>query len=133
MYTYGAAALAGWGADLDAAREDQEGYYGKLFFVSWWTLSSLFDARKAASAYLREHADLLGPESAALLRQAANLYESEANLLGRTFTQRDVFLGHWTGKGIGDWSADVRRSEIFWPAPPQLKCRLLLQSGKRSL
>jgi hypothetical protein len=110
-YRHGAIALSSWANDISQASPDQGEYYGRLFFVSWWTFNSLFDARITAPAFLREHADLFGEEPAALVRQAANLYGEEIELLVRTFRERDVFLGPWTGKKIEDWTEEVRRCE----------------------
>jgi hypothetical protein len=110
-YGYGSNAFATWASDILNADPSQGEYYGKLYFVGWWTFNCLFDARLTAGPFLREHADLLSTEAGAAVRQAANLYDDEVALLKRTFTQRDVFFGPWSGKSIEDWTRDVRDEE----------------------
>jgi len=110
-YRYGSAALSAWAADIEHASADQGDFYGKLFFVSWWTFSSLFDARRVAPIFLRDHAGLLPGDAGALVVEAACIYDDELPLLMRAFAQRDVFLGGWSGKSIADWTPEVRQNE----------------------
>jgi hypothetical protein len=110
-YRYGRHALAGWASDLAAAEPSMGDYYAKLFQASWWTFDCLFDARVAASIFLRAKADLLPAEAAEYVREAAAIYEQEKDVLMRPFGSRDLFLGPWTGKSIADWTPDVRHAE----------------------
>jgi hypothetical protein len=110
-YRYGEIALKAWASDLGQTDGSNGDYYGKLFFVSWWNFNCLYDARRAASEYLREHAGLLPEAFRELVRKAAGIYDEERGLLGRTYRERDIFFGPWTGKSIADWTLDVKSRE----------------------
>ncbi len=106
-YHYGKYAFAKWADDIahydDYTQEERE----KLHTVSCWNYCSLWDARMAAAAFLRENLDL------ADLAPAADLYSREANLLYATSVERkEAFYGSWTGKSIADWTPEVRRREV---------------------
>ncbi len=110
-YWYGDAALSTWIEDLGQVDELTEKERELLFFVSWWNFDSLFDARLAAVSFLQESAAVLKGESHEALKRAATLYQQEVNLLGSVFTEKNAFLGPWSGKSTKDWSADVQQSE----------------------
>jgi hypothetical protein len=110
-YLLGDAALRGWAHDLGHAMDDPNADRNLLFFVSWWCLDSLYDARGAAARFLAAHADDLGSEAAPALRRAADCYAREQRLLQRVFDERTAFLGPWSGKTIADWTDDVRARE----------------------
>lgn len=106
-YRYGKYAFAKWAEDIahydDYSQEELE----KLHFVSWWNFCSLWDARMAAAAFLRQNLDL------ADLAAATDLYAREADLLFRTSNERkEAFHGPWSGKSIADWTPEVRQREI---------------------
>jgi len=110
-YRHGERALMSWGSDLTQSQENQGDYYSKLFFVSWWNLSSMHDARGSAVEYLNSHADLLPEAGREAVLKAAELYAEEQKLASRTYTNGDVFLAPWTGKGITDWTPEVKMRE----------------------
>lgn len=45
------------------------------------------------------------------MRSVNEIYQKQLQLLGRTFTKRDVFLGPWTGQTIESWDSEVRKNE----------------------
>jgi hypothetical protein len=111
-YWYGDSALVQWMDDLSRAPEWSPEVQGSLFFAGWWNAETLMDARACAASYLLAHAGALeGPAHEALLR-AADLYRQEADLIAPSFTDHSIFLGPWTGKGIADWTPEVRAREI---------------------
>lgn len=106
-YHYGKYAFSKWADDIahydDYTREERE----KLFFVSWWNLDCLYDARVAAETFLRRNLDL------ADLAGTADLYLEEVKVLHQNSVEyKEAFLGPWTGKSIDDWTPDVRQREI---------------------
>jgi len=113
-YWHGTTALAKWAEDIGRAEELTDEERGTVFFVTWWNFEGLFDARRNAGPYLRRVAPLFEPEAAAALQRAADLYDREAGVLGRSFEKRNAFLGPWTGQmgeNITRWTDDVRRNE----------------------
>jgi hypothetical protein len=100
-----------WGEDIGRYANLTEEERGLLFFVSWWNFQCLADARRHAGPFLRQIAPLLRQAARPALDRAAALYEREASVLGRSFMHRDAFLGPWTGKGLNDWTQEVRRRE----------------------
>lgn len=106
-YHYGKYALAKWADDIahydDYSQEERE----KLFFVNWWTMDCLYDARVAAQSFLRQNMDI------ADLSKAADLYQREVQAVHQvSVAAKEAFLGPWTGKSIADWTPKVRRREI---------------------
>ncbi len=114
-YWFGAAALARWAEDIGNFDHWTEEEREKLLFVSWWTFQNLADARTHASAFLRQVAPLFRQAARPALEAAVHAYNRETNLIGRSFVNKDVFLGPWTGKSLNDWTSEVRahEQEIF--------------------
>jgi hypothetical protein len=112
-YWYGASALDRWADDLAKAGDLSDVDRKKLFDASWWTLDCLNDARLAGATYVRQNAQLLGPEARAALDRAAGLLDQEVQATAVTFVRKDVFLGPWTGKTVADWTPEVRRNEVL--------------------
>lgn len=110
-YWHGSEAFVHWAEDIGLYDTLTEGEQGFLFFVSWWNFTSLADCRRHAGPFLRQTIPLVRQATRAGLERAAALYEREADLLARTYVQKDVFLGHWTGKTLNDWTAEVRENE----------------------
>jgi len=107
-YLYGEAALRGWAEDLGRAGDLDGRDRNQLFFCSWWTFDGLWDARKAAAAFLDAAAETFEGDGRAAVERAAALYREDAAALEAA--QGD-FLGPWTGKNVADWSAEVRSRE----------------------
>jgi len=113
VFFYGAEAYEQWTADIDQSDKLSASDRKRLFDVSNWNFNCLNDARRAAVVYLKSSA--LKVESASakqLLLNAAAIYDQLATLTARPWVERDVFLGPWSGKTIGDWTTDVRGREI---------------------
>jgi hypothetical protein len=109
QYHYGDAALSEWANDLTRVEGLSEDQRKNLFFASWWNYTSLHDGRLAGAKFLRDAASVL-PEAADPLKLAADAYSEQADHLGRIFDPKDAFFG-WSGKGIGEWTDDVRTRE----------------------
>jgi hypothetical protein len=84
----------------------------KMFHPSWWTFSSLADARAAAAKYVRDVAETLPPDARPALLRAADLYDQAAKVAGSIFVTRDAFLGPWSGKTFEQWDDATRQREI---------------------
>lgn len=110
-YWHGPLALRKWADDIGLYDSLTEEERAKLFFVSWWNLDALADARKHAGPFLKQVMPLFPGSAHGALACAADLYEQEAELLIATFSNKDAFLGPWSGKGIADWTPDVRKRE----------------------
>jgi len=110
-YWYGDAAYAHWIGDLGTVDELTGLERGLLFFVNHWNYSSLADARQAASRFLKAEAPLFEGDARAALERAAAAYEEECQLLAEPFRTKGAFLGPWSGKGIADWTPEVRKRE----------------------
>jgi hypothetical protein len=110
-YWHGDAAYAKWIDDSRDVSPLTKEERDLLFFVGHWNFCSLADARAAAAAFLKENAPLLSDEARGAVLRAAALYETEGELLGRAFRDKDAFLGMWSGKTIGDWTDAVRARE----------------------
>ncbi|MHC4561400.1 MAG: hypothetical protein ACYS8X_01355 [Planctomycetota bacterium] len=111
-YLWGDVAFTAWAADIRDATTFDEDKQGPLFFANWWCFEILVDARNSASAFLREYADAANNRQAeAHLRKAADLYQQEGQLLGAFYGTKDGFMGPWSGKGIDDWTDEVRQRE----------------------
>ena len=112
-YLYGRAAYDGWIADLSNVDGLDEKEAAKLFFVNWWAMNTLIDARAAAALFLREWAGLFDTAVADPIGRAADRYEKLAQFLGdRVYGVKDCFLGLCPGKSIDDWTDAVRKCEI---------------------
>ena len=109
-YYLGSAALQRWRSDLLEWSSLTPAQQQEMFHPHWWTFDSLYDARLSAQRFLQTAADTF-PEHAAALRAIADIYAQETTFLARSFQQKDVFLGPWTGKQSVDWSDDVRTME----------------------
>lgn len=110
-YWHGTAALAHWSEDIGRFDSLSEEERGMLFFVSWWNFGCLADARHQAAPFLRQVMPLFGQKAKPILERAAAVYTEETGQLGRTFLQKDVFMGPWTGKNLNDWTESVREQE----------------------
>ena len=110
-YLYGDAAYAQWIADLGATAGFLEEQRGAVFFLGWWSFSTLLDARLAATAFLRDHLGALGEEARRELQRALDTYEREVALLQRPFREGGAFLGAWSGKSLEHWTPEVRERE----------------------
>ncbi|MFT3786839.1 MAG: hypothetical protein QM770_11845 [Tepidisphaeraceae bacterium] len=56
-------------------------------------------------------APLFSGEERQALDQVQKLYQESGQLALRTFRDRDVFLGPWSGKKVEDWTKEVRERE----------------------
>jgi len=110
-YWLGEMALTRWSEDLSLSSTLSEKKREKLFFVSWWNLDCMADARRAAVVFLEEHLNLFLGTRQEALRRAMKHYEQEAGILTAVFAHRDAFLGPWSGKSLSDWTPGVRRRE----------------------
>lgn len=113
-YLYGEAALAQWARDLalpDTPGGLTEKETKELFFLNWWNFSQWTDARQAAAKFLANAAKELGGHAGAELRCPAWGCNAESEDLGSVYASKDAFLGPWSGKGIKDWTAEVRKRE----------------------
>jgi hypothetical protein len=111
-----------------------------LFFVSWWVFDVFADARQAAIRFLDEHATEFDGAARRGIAGAADLYRQEREIIARAFSEKNAFLGPWSGKTITDWTSDVRQREaqmlgqcrtieeraISWPRPGRANERGLL-------
>jgi hypothetical protein len=111
-YWYGRAALLKWREDLQHLDHLDPESRKLLFFVNWWVFDSLADARAAAERFLRRNAEFFFGRQHWHLLQAADLLSEEARLLRHTLTEKQMFLGPWTGKNADQWTATVREREI---------------------
>jgi len=111
LYLLGEDALSQWAEDIGNWDKWSEEERGNLFFVSWWCFTSLLDARRQAAPFLNEHADLFEENIGARIRKAAAVFGEEARLLDDVFTSKEAFLGPWSGKGISEWTPEVRARE----------------------
>ena len=108
-FLYGHRAYDRWIADLenaDPAKDD------KLFQPNWWTFDGLNDARATAARYLKAVAPEMHEGARPHLLKAAEIYEKLAKQTGSIFEKQDAFIGPWTGKKYGDWTAEVRAREV---------------------
>lgn len=111
-YWYGRAALLKWREDLQHSDSYDAEQRKLLFFVNWWCFDSLMDARAAAERFLRRNSEyFIGSQHLHLL-QAAALYSEEARLLRGILTEKQAFLGPWTGKGFEHWTPTTRLREM---------------------
>jgi hypothetical protein len=95
----GRAALRAWIRGLElhetlAAKVDP----GRLLFYNLWAYKHLYDARRAAARFLREHAATYPTAQDALL-QAAGLYQQEADLLGAAYDDPGTYVGSFEDLG----------------------------------
>ena len=110
-YWYGRAALHKWHEDILQAEPLDTDTRKLLFFVNWWNFDSLADARAAAERFLRRNAGFFLGRPHRHLLLAADLFAEEARILRRTLSEKQSFLGPWTGKGFDQWTAVVRTRE----------------------
>jgi hypothetical protein len=90
-YWYGRAALEHWIADVrgDVGTEGEDNW--TLRHVCLFNLRTMHDARKAAVTYLEGSAELLGGAETEALRRAAEVYASEADMLGDLLADEECF------------------------------------------
>lgn len=106
-YRYGKYAFTKWADDIAHYDEYSQEEREKLFFVSWWNMDCLYDARIAAESFLRQNLDITD------LSKAAHLYRQEVKTLHQvSVVAKEAFLGPWSGKSIADWTPEVRLREI---------------------
>lgn len=97
-------AVGGWANLADEQRNN-------LFFVSWWCYDSLIDARAAGLRFLLGAESIIDVGAREDLFRAASALEREVKLLETAFTEKNAFLGPWSGKTQADWTEDVRMRE----------------------
>ena len=106
-------AYTAWATDIRNAATFDDEQQGPLFFANWWCFEILVDARNSAAVFLREYADAAGDDQAAThIRTAADLYQQEGQLLGAFYGTKDAFMAPWSGKGLKDWTDEVRQREL---------------------
>ena len=106
-YHYGEHALAKWAVDIAHYDDYSQEERNVLYSVSSWNARSLWDARMAATSFLRQNLDL------ADLAPPTDLYSQEASLLYRASVElKEAFHGHGFGKSIADWTPEIRQREI---------------------
>jgi hypothetical protein len=117
-YFYGDAAYAQWIADLESVDDLDAEQQGQLFHCNWWNVDCLYSARTHAQGYLKEIAAQVDGETANALLRAAAYYQEWCRAFRATMAQpgqreghKRAFLGPWTGKGIAQWSEEVRANE----------------------
>ena len=115
-YWYGAAAFEHWISDVLHPEGEAD---GPLFFVNWWNMDVLVDARKQASLWLEDVAPLLGESPATGLREAASIYAEEHRMLWRAWGEENAFdgeAGKWGQAGyrrrIAEVLGDARDLEL---------------------
>jgi hypothetical protein len=110
-FWFGRAALHKWHEDLQQADRLDAEARKLLFFVNWWNFDSLADARAAAERFLRRNADLFIGRPHRHLLLAAELFAEEVRSLRHILTEKQAFLGPWTGRTSDQWTAAVRTRE----------------------
>ncbi len=113
-YLYGEEAYTRWIADLGRVGELDAQKQGQLFHATWWNIDCWHSARSNAQSYLKELAAQLDGESANALLRAAGCYDEQCRRFHATMAPHGdsmAFLGPWTGKGIAQWSDEVRANE----------------------
>ena len=111
-YWFGRAALLKWREDLQHCESFDTEQRKLLFFVNWWVFDALADARAAAVRLLRRNAEyFLGSQHRHLLL-ASGLYNEEACMLRGILSEKQSFLGPWTGKGFEHWTPATRLREM---------------------
>jgi len=106
-YLYGDAALHAWLHDLSAADDLPKKKKEVFFRLNGWNYRSLKDARAAASAFLKEHASLLGDEARTALGRAVELYQDELDYLDRwEKTHRS-----WSVESVDAWTDRIRNRQ----------------------
>ena len=85
---------------------------GRLLFFHLWNFGNLYDARRAAAGFLREHATIYPSAQEALLR-ASDLYRQEADALGATYEDENTYPGACGGGALdaSRWTPGMRRRE----------------------
>ena len=111
-FWFGRAALHKWHEDLHRAEQLDPEVRKLLFFVNWWNFDSLADARAAAERFLRRNAEFLTGSPHRHLHLAADLFAEEARTLRHILTEKQAFLGPWTGRNVDQWTAIVRTREM---------------------
>jgi len=106
-YFYGDAALHAWLQDLSNADDLPKKKREVFFRLNNWNYRSLKDARAAASAFLEEHASLLGDETRTALGRAAELYQDELDDLER----REKTHRSWSVESVDAWTDQIRKGQ----------------------
>ena len=108
----GETAYEKWLDDVSSVSDLTPGLLDRLFFVNWWTLTSLADARQAAATFLERHREALGPTGRNAFGRAAGHYRSMAKLGAQLIREKQIFRGRWTGTTrLEQWTDDVRSRE----------------------
>jgi hypothetical protein len=119
----GRAALQAWIRGLEqheelAARVDPD----KLLFYHLWAYKHLWDARRVAAHFLREH-QATYPAAQGAISKAAQLYRQETDLLGAAYDDPRTYIGSLKDLGAclgasgyedtdaARWTPDMRRRE----------------------
>ncbi|MFA6108462.1 MAG: hypothetical protein WDA75_06805 [Candidatus Latescibacterota bacterium] len=112
-FLFGEVAQAAWRQALASGEtlspEDRQ----LLFMVNEWTLLHLWDARRAAVAYLEEHRALVNGAARPQLDTAIDAYRCEADLLGAFLQDHRELVAWWGGQqGVEAWGAQVRAAQV---------------------
>lgn len=89
-YWYGKAAFDHWIGDV---LEAQDGPGDNPFFVTWWSMDVMQEARFQAANWLSDVATLFPEPVAAQLSAASEIYARENKMLWRAFGVEDAFSG----------------------------------------
>jgi hypothetical protein len=109
---YGRAALLKWREDLQHADVLDTEARRLLFFVNWWVFDCLADSRASAERFLRRHSEAFEGRQHRHLTEAIQVFHEESQLLRRILTEKECFLGPWTGRNADHWSTAIRHREI---------------------
>jgi hypothetical protein len=85
---------------------------GELLFFHLWNFGNLYDARRAAAGFLREHVAVY-PSAQEDLLHASDLYRQEAEGLGAAYEDENTYLGASGGETLdaSRWTPGMRRRE----------------------
>jgi hypothetical protein len=106
-YWYGAAAYEHW---INDVLHPESWVEGNPYFVNWWNMDVLVDARKQASLWLEDVAPVFGLQAADALRQASSIFMYEHRMLLRAWGEENAFDGDpakWTEAAFGRRVAQI--------------------------
>jgi hypothetical protein len=110
-YYHGNEAYAIWIDRLANAESLAPEQQRQLFFVSWWVMFILADARQQAASYLADCVHQV-PEAAETLRDAAAVYREIAALSNSANNAPDCFFSPHGENKFDLWTPESRRREI---------------------
>lgn len=112
-FLFGEAAQTAWRQALASADTLSPEDRGLLFMVNQWTLLHLWDARRAAAAYLEGHRSLVDGAAQPQLDTAIEAYRREADLLDAFLQDHRELVAWWGGQqGVEGWTAEVRAAQL---------------------